>query len=212
MSDAEATRRFFDAIAPRYDRVFAREPALMRRQMARVLEVIGPPGDVLDLGIGTGLELPALLDAGHRVVGVDASAAMIALCNQRARRATCVQADFWDGLPAKDASFDSVIALFGTLAHPPESHSLGTLALAVARVLRHPGVFYAEVPTQAWAREHARFVDEVTGAAIDVRSFSSAEWREAFAAFDLTLDERDDELVVVARKITPRSLPSPEAR
>jgi SAM-dependent methyltransferase len=195
---------FFDAIAKRYDRVFAREPSETRARLARVLELLGPPADVLDLGVGTGLELPALLDAGHRVVGIDVSAGMIAECEKRSRRVPCIRADFWTGLPVGDASFDAVIALFGTLAHAPDETSIGKLAAEIARVLRPSGFFYAEVPTEAWVAQHPRFFDEVTGTSIAIRPFGTS----AFAGFVVSNDDRGDERVIVARL---RSPPSPAA-
>jgi len=72
------SKRFFDAIAARYDRVYAREPRELRDHVARMLSILPKtPCDVLDLGVGTGAELPQLLDAGHRVIGVDFSEEMI---------------------------------------------------------------------------------------------------------------------------------------
>ena len=201
-------RAFFDAIAPRYDRVFAREPGEMRAHVERALAVIGKaPRDVLDLGVGTGLELPRLLDAGHRVVGVDVSPEMIALCNKRSRPIRCVECDFWSGLPFDDASFDAVIALFGTLAHAPDDDALARLAREVARVLREGGVFFAEVPSPKWVAEHPAFVDEKTGARISITPQSEAAWRRAFGAFEGSVALRGDEL-----EITLRSRPSRAAR
>jgi len=200
MIDSETTRRFFDAIAPRYDRVYARARDEMRPRMARLLALLGGPRDVLDLGVGTGPELHHLLDAGHRVVGVDVSEKMIALCNRRARPIRCVLADFWSGLPAADASFDAVVALFGTLAHPPGSSAYERLAREVFRVLRPGGVFYAEAPTPAWAAANPSFVDEASGARIDVVAQDASAWRRAFSAFDVSASEDDGEITIVARR------------
>jgi SAM-dependent methyltransferase len=203
-------RAFFDAIASRYDRQFAREPAELRAHLDRVLAVIGEgPRDVLDLGVGTGLELPRLLDAGHRVTGVDSSPEMIALCNKRSRPIRCVQTDFWSALPFPDATFDAVIALFGSLAHAPDSRALARLGAEVARVLRDGGVFFAEVPSPAWASAHAAFVDEKSGVRIAIVPQPESAWRDAFGAFDLTVTERGDELEIVSR---PRSRLSRGAR
>lgn len=69
---------FFDAIAGRYERAYALTTAASRARMARVLGVLpAAPAQVLDLGVGTGRELTALLDAGHAPTGLDASRAML---------------------------------------------------------------------------------------------------------------------------------------
>ncbi len=144
MSDEAA--RFFDAIARRYDRVYALSGADSKERMKRVLAAIGSKKEVLVLGIGTGRELPALLDAGHVPTGFDISAEMIALCNKRSRTCPIVQGDFWRPLPFGDGSFDAVIALHGTLAHPPSLEALSSLAKELVRVMRPSGIFVAEVP------------------------------------------------------------------
>jgi SAM-dependent methyltransferase len=201
-------RAFFDAIAPRYDRVFAREPADLRAHVDRALSAIGEGArDVLDLGVGTGLELPRLLDAGHRVVGVDVSPEMIALCNKRSRPIRCVEHDFWSSLPFEDASFDAVIALFGSLAHAPDDHALARLGREVKRVLREGGVFFAEVPSPSWALAHSAFVDEKTGAQIAIVAQPEAAWRAAFPDFEAEIRERDAELEIRLRSRPSRAAP-----
>jgi SAM-dependent methyltransferase len=136
---------------------------------------------------------------------------MIALCNKRARPIRCLQADFWAGVPEGDAKFDAVIALFGSLAHPPNQDARAGLAREVARVLRPSGLFYAEVPTPAWAAKHPTFTDDATGAGIDVAAASESAWRGAFTAFDVEVLEQGSEFTVVGR-LKPRSQPSPAAR
>jgi len=201
MTDSDATRRFFDAIASRYERVYARPTEELREHMTRVLDLLGPPRDVLDLGVGPGPELHHLLDAGHRVVGVDISPSMIALCSARARQIRCVCTDFWSVLPLDDASFDAVIALYGSLAHSPRVGARVDLAHEVDRVLRPGGVFYAEVPAPAWAAEHGTFEDAVTHSRIDIDSVSVAAWRAAFeGCLDVSVTEQGSELCIVARK------------
>ncbi len=197
---ASATRRFFDAIAPRYDRVYARPRDEMRSRMRRLLDWLGPPRDVLDLGIGTGPELHHLQDAGHRVVGVDISPNMIALCNKRTRPIRCVCADFWEGLPAEDEAFDAVIALYGALSHAPDEAARVGLGREVARVLRPSGIFFAEIPSPAWAQAHPTFEDEATGARIAIDGSSADVWREALADFDVSVLDEGAELCLLGRR------------
>jgi SAM-dependent methyltransferase len=194
--------QFFDAIAGRYDRVYALSAADSRLRMARVLrELPVPPARVLDLGVGTGRELPALLDAGYAPTGLDSSPAMLDRCARRARPVPLVQADFWQApLPFDDASFDAVLALHGTLAHPSEDGAIAQLARELGRVVRPGGVFLAEVPSIAWlvalpitpppdvdrvayrtGDRTCRFEDRVVDARIDARILDEVEWRAALA-------------------------------
>jgi SAM-dependent methyltransferase len=216
-----AAARFFDAIAGRYDRVYALPTAVSRPRMKRVLEELPPaPATVLDLGVGTGRELTALLDAGYVVTGVDASPAMLARCTRRARPIALVEADFWGPLPFEAGSFEAVVALHGTLAHPPGDGSIARLASELHRVARPGGVFVAEVPSLEWLdrieslpaaqdrvvrRTGARtcvFEDRVADASIEARVLSDEEWSIAFSpAWMLRVEPLGDlERLVVGRR------------
>jgi SAM-dependent methyltransferase len=189
-------RRFFDAVARRYDRVYALSGATSRERLARVLAAIEGRRRVLALGLGTGRELPSLLDAGHDVTGVDVSPEMIAQCNRRSRTVPIAQADFFTPpLPFGDASFDAAIALHGTIAHPPDEGALGRLARQIARVLAPGGVFVAEVPAAeglaAIAAASASFTvtgprtfvhhDESAGVALEGVALTAEGWRDALS-------------------------------
>jgi SAM-dependent methyltransferase len=218
----EETRRFFDAIARRYDRVYAPP----REGLARLVEILGPPGRVLDLGVGTGRELSVLLDRGHQVTGVECSAEMIARCNQRARRIPIERCDLWEPLPFATASFDAVISLFGTLAHPPDGDAPTRLAREVRRVLVPSGAFVFEVPTPRWIASlpsalpsgdlaiartgecTARHEDRVANASIEIVAMQDREWKEALEGFDVTVERIGD----FEARFTARSRPSPGAR
>jgi ubiquinone/menaquinone biosynthesis C-methylase UbiE len=204
---AGAERSFFDAIAGRYDRVYALSTDQSRLRMGRVLRELPPaPARVLDLGVGTGRELPALLDAGHAPTGLDASDEMLARCSRRSRPVPLVRTDFWQPLPLPDASFDAALALHGTLAHPPDPAALSRLAREVARVVQPGGIWVIEVPAPAWLdhveqlqaaragspelrRDEAhvvrtgartcRYEDLVVGASIEACVLDAAEWRVA---------------------------------
>ena len=60
--------------APIYDLVFAAIMAPGRRAAAAAINRLG--GSVLDVGVGTGLELP-MFDPGVRIVGIDLSEPMM---------------------------------------------------------------------------------------------------------------------------------------
>jgi SAM-dependent methyltransferase len=219
-SDGGATR-FFDAIAGRYDRIYALPAAESLRRMRRIRQALPPPpATVLDLGVGTGRELSALLDAGYQPTGLDASLAMLARCARRSRPVPLVRADFWESLPFGDASFDAGIALHGSLAHCPDSAALPRLARELARVVRKGGTWIAEVPAPAWLdraealplhaggrvrRVGARsciYEDLVVGASIEVRVLDDHEWREALGDAWATRVERlgETEWLVVATR------------
>lgn len=218
----EDARRFFDAIASRYDRDYALSGPASRARMDRVLaalDAIGPaPLDVLCLGVGTGRELPALFDAGHTPVGLDASTEMLAVCARRARRPEIVVADLYGELPFPSGSFHAALALHGTLAHPPHPAAYGDLARELARVLRPRGALVAEVPDAARLEDDAgtqgelraargvsvtrfRHVDP-RGPALEGVALTAGAWVEALAphleAHVTPLDAR--ELFVVAAR------------
>jgi SAM-dependent methyltransferase len=204
MSRAEGeAARFFDRISGRYERVYALPSAESRARMRRVVSHLPPaPGRVLVLGVGTGRELPALLDAGYSPVGLDASRAMLERCARRARPVPLVEADFWaPPLPLPPGSFDAAVALHGTLAHPPDAQAMAVLGEELARVIRPGGRLVVEVPSPAWleglppqatAGDDGRLVrltgpatcvyeDLVAGASIHARLLGEAEWRAALA-------------------------------
>jgi SAM-dependent methyltransferase len=115
-----------------------------------VLAELPAKARVIDLGVGTGRELSALLDAGHAPTGVDLSPMMLERCARRARPVPLVEADLWGALPFDDGAFDAALALHGTLAHPPDGAAHARLASELARVLVPGGVVVAEVPARAW--------------------------------------------------------------
>jgi SAM-dependent methyltransferase len=168
--------------------------------MGRVVEALpAPPGRVLVLGVGTGRELPALLDAGYEPTGLDASREMLARCARRARPIPLVEADFYQSpLPFADARFDAAVALHGTLAHPPSVQAMASLAGELARIVRPGGRVLAEVPSPAWldrleggfaggdrrvrrtGERTCVYEDLVTGASIEALLLDAPGWKAAF--------------------------------
>jgi ubiquinone/menaquinone biosynthesis C-methylase UbiE len=141
MSTPSSIAAFWDAAADSFDEEAdhgLREPHVKDAWAARLTSwITGPPGDVLDIGCGTGSLSLLLAQRGHRVVGIDLSPNMV----EHARRklvsagfdARVLVGDATDP-PPFDYNFDTVLA----------RHLLWTLPDPVATLRRwtglsHPG-------------------------------------------------------------------------
>ncbi|GAA1611188.1 class I SAM-dependent methyltransferase [Catellatospora bangladeshensis] len=93
-----------------------------------------PVGTALDAACGTGRHGAYLAELGHRVIGVDQSAEMLALAAVRLPDADLIQADL-AAIPLPDDSVDTVVCGLA-LAHVPD---LGPVLAEFARVLRPGG-------------------------------------------------------------------------
>jgi SAM-dependent methyltransferase len=217
-----ASEAFFDTIAGRYERAYALPATESRRRMERVIAALpAPPARILDLGVGTGRELTALLDAGHEPTGVDVSRAMLERCSRRARPVPLVRADFWQTpLPFGDGAFDAAVALHGTLAHPPDVDAIARLGHELARVVAPGGALVVEAPSPGWVDRLASlppqpdrrvrrtgprtcvYEDLVTGASIEAVALTADEWRSALGPpWRAEVDAIDElEWLVVARR------------
>jgi demethylmenaquinone methyltransferase/2-methoxy-6-polyprenyl-1,4-benzoquinol methylase len=129
-----AVRSMFDRIAPRYDLLnrimtFGLDRG-WRRRAAAALGL--PPGSlVLDVACGTGDLCRDLAAAGHRPIGLDFSAGMLAAAHTGA---PLVQADAL-ALPVATGAVDGVTCGFALR----NVESLATLFAELARVLRPGG-------------------------------------------------------------------------
>ncbi|NND73850.1 MAG: methyltransferase domain-containing protein [Ilumatobacter sp.] len=112
--------------------------------VARVVDLAGEGGRVIELGVGTGrLALP-MAAAGLAVSGIDASEAM--LDRLRARdpdcRVTTIRGDMARDLPA--GPFDVALVAYNTLFNLPDAAAQGACFAAVASCLRPGGCFVVE--------------------------------------------------------------------
>ncbi len=159
--DAAQVVSAYDRWAPVYDLAFT---AVMRAgRKAAVAAVTGPR--ILDVGVGTGLELP-MFPAHARVVGIDLAETMLRRASERVRRGRLAQVA---GLSVMDATrmafanctFDAAIMPY-VLTVVPDPHAMMD---EVARVVRPGGAivlvnhFGAEngplVPIEAWLGRHS---------------------------------------------------------
>ena len=95
-------------------------------------------GETLEVGIGTGLNIP-FYPAGVRVTGIDLSEAMLRIARMRASE--CAQAvelkqGDAEALPFPDASFDTVVSTFSLCAVLDDRRALAEMR----RVLRPGGL------------------------------------------------------------------------
>jgi SAM-dependent methyltransferase len=132
----------FDSLAPDYDTAFT-DTALGRalRELAwlRIDETFASCERVLDLGCGTGEDALHLARRGIRVVGIDASAAMVQAARQKALAAGCAaQVDFHCapmeqlGTVLDGQIFDGVLSNFGAVNCVDDLRSL--IAAVAARL------------------------------------------------------------------------------
>jgi SAM-dependent methyltransferase len=110
------------------------------RQLQGIFEREGPVDSVLDLGCGTARHLELLAAAGHRVVGVDRSATMVATAAQRlapyGERAEVIEGDLLT--LELDTTFDAVTMMFSVLGYQVATKDL-LGALRVAHGHLRPG-------------------------------------------------------------------------
>jgi SAM-dependent methyltransferase len=148
---------------------------------------------------------------------MDVAPRMLVEHGRRARRVPLVTGDFYDALPFANALFDAILALFGTLAHPPDPGAHARLATEVARVLRPGGVFLAEVPSPEWLARlpdqppsgdlgvwrvgprEALHDDRVARVSLVVVVPTRAEWLEALSPLAPTIEDAGDELYLFGR-------------
>lgn len=105
----------------------------------RFAALVPPGGLVLELGCGSGLDAPALLGRGLRVLGLDTSTKMLRLAravDSPTGMALCAD---MRALPLADNSLAAMLAV-GSIHHLPKTEAPRAIA-EVSRVLRPGGIF-----------------------------------------------------------------------
>ena len=135
-SATERQQRVWDKRAPRYDRSMGVVEKLFVGD-GRAWVCSQATGDVLEVAIGTGRNLPFYPD-GVRLTGIELSSRMLAIARQRARdlgrEADLRQGDA-QALPFPDASFDTVVCTLSLCGIPDDRQAVAEMR----RVLRPGG-------------------------------------------------------------------------
>jgi 2-polyprenyl-3-methyl-5-hydroxy-6-metoxy-1,4-benzoquinol methylase len=79
------------------------------KNFMRAMVPSSPPLRILDVGCGTGLNASHLVQAGHRIVGIDLSSVAIEKCRERGFEAVLCDIDS-EPIPYKDETFDLAYA------------------------------------------------------------------------------------------------------
>jgi phosphatidylethanolamine/phosphatidyl-N-methylethanolamine N-methyltransferase len=171
--DREMVEQAYDRWAPVYDLVFGGVFSKGRDAAIQATNKIG--GQVLEVGVGTGISLP--LYAPHvRIVGTDISEAMLKKARQRVSELRLKNVD---GLAVMDAeklefpdnSFDVVMAQYVVTAVPNPEAALDEFA----RVLRPGGelIILTRVSADAGMR---RFIEQQLQPVVRRLGFRTAEF------------------------------------
>jgi SAM-dependent methyltransferase len=172
---------------------------LAETQEALIVRYLSPLAGrkILDVGTGTGRAAIALSRHGARVVGIDASAEMLAVAEDRARAAG-VGVRFLRGdihaLGFSGGSFDGVVCLRVLMHTPRWRQSLAELC----RVARHRVVFdYPAMLSAAAAQAAARRATLAAGRRVEAyRVFSDRQIRTALRSHGFTIVEQHRQFVL----------------
>lgn len=135
--DAARVRVVYEKLAPRYDRSIRLAERLLRIEEGRRWVCSRAAGEVLEIGVGTGLNLPHY-PADVRLTGVDLSPSMLELARHRARdlgREVDLRLGDAEALDFPDGSFDTVLFGLCLCSIPDDRRAVGE----ASRVLRPGG-------------------------------------------------------------------------
>jgi predicted TPR repeat methyltransferase len=137
--------RGYDQIADRFaawQSLISDEARL--RYLGELLEVLPVHADVLELGVGAGVESSRILARRGRLTGVDLSRSQLDRARDRLPGARLIHGDF-TSVELPPASFDAVVSFYVLNNLPP--NELAPLLLRVAGWLRAGGWFLASFPS-----------------------------------------------------------------
>ena len=136
-------RSYGDGFADVYDEWYA-DVTDVEATVARIIELAGTGGRVLELGVGTGRLAVPMAGAGLRVVGIDSSEAMLAKLRERDPDGDveALLGDITSDLPP--GPFDVVLVAYNTIFNLLGEHDQPRLFRHVAERLTPGGAFVVE--------------------------------------------------------------------
>jgi ubiquinone/menaquinone biosynthesis C-methylase UbiE len=156
-----SAEQVFDAVGPAYEAAFEGLPeqAASVKWLLSQLEAAGTKrAKTVDIGCGTGKPLCwALAGAGHDVLGIDISSAMIAAARERVPAAKFEQTDIRNFSPP-DSSFDAATVYFSMIASVTQEEIREFIA-RIYGFIKPGGLFvFATVPIRqpedVWEETH----------------------------------------------------------
>lgn len=136
------------AVARNYDALLQDTPLLTIDQQF-VLEHCQPPGNIIDLGCGTGRLAITLVQQGYQPVAVDLSPEMLKVLGEKAAALgltiPSVCANLVELDPFADQSFDHAACLFSTLGLVVGAEARRRVVMHAHRLLRPGGVFVLHI-------------------------------------------------------------------
>jgi SAM-dependent methyltransferase len=143
---------------------------------------------ILDLGCGNGVPITrALVNSGHRVVGLDSSGPMLARCRANVPEVPIVRGDA-RRCPFADGSFDAAIS-WGMVFHLPRGDQAAVFA-SLSRVLRW-GAAFLFTGAEVESADEAGITGTMNG--VTFHYYAVEDYRTLLAGHGFVLDDvRDD--------------------
>jgi ubiquinone/menaquinone biosynthesis C-methylase UbiE len=214
MSETERIRRLYDDRAATYDRSLGIIERIMLRQLRQAYGAL-LRGETLEVGVGSGLNIPYYSRDVTRAVGVDLSEEMLRHARERASQLeipfTLMQADA-EALPFPDASFDTVAISLALCTIPDPAKALlelGRVCRPEGRIVMLEHVRSTARPLAALQRVLSPLNERAIGCHLDRDTFGLAR------SLGFSLDETRSRLfnsvqLVVARPPSSAVIPSPD--